>query len=377
VVNGVAAVQGGRETRIDLIRGLSLLLIFVGHADFTFSAFVQQSRGFSDASESFVMMAGMSAGLAYFSLRGAGTGWRETAARTWRRAGKLYLIHIALVALLVAVVQSAAMEALPAYGRIVEVLEVSTFWSDPVHHLRRALMLTYMPADLDILPLYIVLLMAVPLIFALYRRSPVLLLALSAALWLLAGVSRLNLPNDAIASGRWYFDPLSWQLIFIIGIVLGIRVKRRQEAFPYHPVAFAAAAVFCLLAIPVNLLVRYVFSGIAESTLYHLLTTKVYAGILRLLNAFALVYVVWNLRFVKRLDRLRPLQPLYAAGRHSLPVFVIGIVLSMTLLALMESGQQVPLPLQLLLLVAGCVVQLAFAVWLDARARGRRTAVAT
>jgi hypothetical protein len=48
-------MNGERENRIDLLRGLSLLLIFIGHAEFTFSPTFQQSRGFCDASEIFVL----------------------------------------------------------------------------------------------------------------------------------------------------------------------------------------------------------------------------------------------------------------------------------------------------------------------------------
>ncbi|WP_376742649.1 OpgC domain-containing protein [Ensifer canadensis] len=48
-----------RESRIDLLRGVALLLIFVSHSEFTFSGLVQHSRGFADASDMFVLLAGV------------------------------------------------------------------------------------------------------------------------------------------------------------------------------------------------------------------------------------------------------------------------------------------------------------------------------
>ena len=94
-------MRGVRENRIDLIRGLSLLMIFVGHANFVFSEVFAQARGFADASELFVLMAGMSAGLAYYAF-GERFSVLGAARRTSRRALKLYGVHLALLALLVA-----------------------------------------------------------------------------------------------------------------------------------------------------------------------------------------------------------------------------------------------------------------------------------
>lgn len=91
-------MNGERENRIDLLRGLSLLLIFIGHAEFTFSPTFQQSRGFSDASEVFVLLAGMSCALAYYRPYAS-----LQLERPWKRALRLYFVHLILFAVMVTI----------------------------------------------------------------------------------------------------------------------------------------------------------------------------------------------------------------------------------------------------------------------------------
>ena len=359
---------GTRETRIDLIRGLSLLMIFVGHATFVFSEAFQQSRGFSDASELFVMMAGMSAALAYFPLARPFS-FRATAAKTLRRAGKLYGIHVALVLVLLLASCAPVLKNNPA---IMATFGLTDFWRDSTHLLGEVLLLQFMPGDLDILPLYVLLLAIIPVVFWLYERSAWLLGAMAAGLWLVAGAGHLNLVNLALPTGSWYFDPLSWQLIFTLGILAGIQVKRGQNPFPYHRGLFALALTLVLVAIPLNLLIHFHFTGISGSAAYHALTSKTNNGLLRLLNALAIVYVVWNVEAIRRIDPRGMLRPIYAAGRNSLPTFVSGLVLSLMIAALMASGIAVPIALQLLMLVVGCAAQLAIALYADERTRRLR-----
>src|SRR5690606_34128037 len=56
----------GRDTAIDVIRALALLTIFVNHVPGNPLEFLTHKNfGFSDAAEAFVLISGVSAGLAY------------------------------------------------------------------------------------------------------------------------------------------------------------------------------------------------------------------------------------------------------------------------------------------------------------------------
>ena len=363
-------MRGVRENRIDLIRGLSLLMIFVGHANFVFSEVFAHSRGFADASELFVLMAGMSSGLAYYAF-GERFSLGTASRRTFARVLKLYGVHLVLVALVVGATVSGAVGDDPD---MMALLSMTGFWQAPLRHLGEALALLYLPSFLDILPLYAILFLLLPGLFWLHRRSVPLLLALSTGVWLATGLGRIDLPNAAAEDGVWFFDPFSWQLVFTAGIVLGIRVKRGADPFPYRPAVFRAAAAFCLVAIPANLALHF---GLDDPRLIHLfnvLSSKAHGGPLRLLNAFCLVYVVWNLSFVKRLDPKGWLEPMYAAGRNSLSTFVTGLLCSTAIALLMVARPDLPVAAQLCLLGSGCLAQLAVAMLQDERARERRRA---
>jgi len=82
----------------------------------------------------------------------------------------------------------------------------------PVAGLAHALTLRAVPTYLDILPLYIVLLAAFPLVYAGMRKKTWLTLSVSAAIWLAANLDgNLNLPNW-IGGRNWFFDPFAWRV---------------------------------------------------------------------------------------------------------------------------------------------------------------------
>ena len=61
-----AAVASKRDPRIDVVRGMALLMIFVDHIPGNALGWATlRNFGFSDAAEIFVFLAGMSAMLAY------------------------------------------------------------------------------------------------------------------------------------------------------------------------------------------------------------------------------------------------------------------------------------------------------------------------
>ncbi len=366
------AAGPGRETRIDLIRGLSLLLIFAAHCNFGFSLAIQQSRGFADASELFVMMAGMSAALAYGPR---GEGGSVPTGRILKRAFRLYAVHVLLVlALAVVVLLPSPLHSASFWitdPGTLAVWQVEPIRQEPGAFLIDALTLTALPADLDILPLYVALLAVLPLMLLLAGRSVKALLFLSAGVWLLAGATHADFANHAQPSGQWYFDPLSWQFVFVLGLSFGMAIKAGRDPFPYRPWLFRFASAFALLSIPANLVLHFtdwgqLLDGQAHA-LYALFLSKSFCGVLRLLDALAVVYLLWNIELVRRACHLPWLQPVLAAGRHSLPVFATGLVLSTAIQGLIASRIEVPLGLQIVLLLLGCGVQLGIAKAFDRR----------
>jgi hypothetical protein len=213
---GAVAGKPGRDARIDVIRGLCLLIIFINHMPGNLLAgYTPHNFGFSDAADIFVLLAGVSATLAYGGLieqRGLPIAALKLGARLWT----LYIAHIAVFIIVCGVIAVAVTRTQnPLY---IELINVQPFFRDTPEALVGALTLTYQPSYLDILPLYIVLLGLFPAVYYAVRFSPLLALVVSLAIWQAALALDLNLPNSG---GTWFFNPFAWQVIFVIGVILG------------------------------------------------------------------------------------------------------------------------------------------------------------
>ena len=76
-------------------------------------------------------------------------------------------------------------------------------------------MLKFKPVNMDVLPLYIVLLLLFPPMLRLLLWQPAFALAGSALVYVLAWNFDWNLP--AYPNGVWFFNPFAWQLLFVFG----------------------------------------------------------------------------------------------------------------------------------------------------------------
>ncbi len=194
----------GRDLRVDLLRGLALWMIFVNHApNNALRPWTLHRFAFVDAAEVFVLLAGYAAGLVYGRALDR-QGWGRTAGASLRRAGVVYVAHVLMVVVLAATVGWLGM------ADHVQQMGLSPFAERPFEALREVLLLRLQPTNADILPIYVVLLAALPAALPLLRR-PALLLGLSFALWAAAWGLRLNLPTWP--GGGWNLDPLAWQAL--------------------------------------------------------------------------------------------------------------------------------------------------------------------
>ncbi|MGL5448108.1 MAG: OpgC family protein [Rhabdaerophilum sp.] len=212
----------GRDARIDVFRGIALVMIFINHMPATpWSALTLRSWGFSDSAEVFVLLAGVAAALAYgrFFLKGeAWLGVMAVASRVWT----LYRTHL-LLFLIVGTLCLIGAERFNETSHL-EALGFDTFLQNPGAFLGHVVTLGFLPGYLDILPLYIVLLAMLPVLFLLDRAHWAAPLAAALLLWGAVQVWGFNLPNSRTAR-EWTFNPFAWQLIFVIGFTIGRRVQ--------------------------------------------------------------------------------------------------------------------------------------------------------
>jgi hypothetical protein len=207
-----------RDFRADFFRGLALWFILIDHIPGNWLGNATlRNLALCDATEAFVLLAGYAGGIAYGSVLDR-EGWLFAAAQVLRRVSTLYVAHILLFVMFTAQVGYSATR-LDASIYIDE-LHLDAFGQEPYRALLEALLLRFQPAFLNILPLYIVLLLQFALVLPLLRR-PRLLLTLSLGLY---GVTRgLGLGLPTWTGGGWFFNPLAWQLLFMVGALLGYR----------------------------------------------------------------------------------------------------------------------------------------------------------
>jgi hypothetical protein len=322
-------VRPGRDLRVDFARGLALWFIFIDHTPGNLlGTLTLRNVALMDATEVFVLLAGYASGLAYGRLLER-EGWAAAAARVAGRVGTLYVAHIFLFVVFTAQVgYSAALLDQAAY---LDELALDPFGQEPYRAMLEALLLRYQPHFLDILPLYIAVLALFALALPLVAR-PLLLLGLSLGLYLVA--RGLDLAPPGWGERAWFFNPLAWQLLFAIGVVLA----RADPAWLARRIPWNrwAAALAVLALAGVAVLLNLVWHGPARGWEPPAALAAWLAGVdktglhpARLASVLLLAWLVAHLlpaqaRFLSG----RLAAPFVLMGQQSLPVFCAGIFLS-------------------------------------------------
>lgn len=355
--------RAARDARIDIVRGLALLVIFINHMPGNVVAgFMPHNFGFSDAADVFVLLAGISATLAYgvaIEKHGFVAGIGRLARRLW----KIYVAHIAVFVIVCGLVAVAVTQTQNAL--YIEAINIQPLLSDTRNALFDALTLRYQPNYLDILPLYIALLGCFPLLYWAVRISPLLTLAASVALWQGAVLAGLNLPNTG--SSGWFFNPFAWQLLFAIGIVIG-RCAQLGIAAPRLRWLDAAAILFLLFAVLVKTSSGNPF-GIAMLNDWidtiQLGTDKTNLAWIRVVHVVSLGWLA--IRFLPAGAAMLSLpgaRLLAGMGRHSLDIFAVGVVLSVAGQIILTETSFAP-GVQLLVCLGGVTILTALGIFLS------------
>ncbi|HIJ38777.1 MAG TPA: OpgC domain-containing protein, partial [Rhodospirillaceae bacterium] len=328
-----AAVQqnvakGARDIRVDFFRGMALIFIFLDHIpDNNMNWITIRNFGFSDATEIFVFISGYSAAKAY-SRYLERDGILFATARILKRCWQLYVTQLLLfLAFTAQVAYTAAHFSNPMFS---EEMNIVNFLNEPHVTILQALLLRFRPANMDILPLYIVLLGGFPLILWGLARLRWMVLLLSAVLYLAAGALHWNL--STWPDGVWLFNPFTWQFLFVLGAACGLSrgefpwLVRLQSFIAPLAVLYLSASCFIAMGWRFPLLQRWV-PDLLEALIYPIDKTNL--DVLRLLHFFALAFLVrWLIPANSRLLTWRPLHPVEICGQHSLEIFSISIFLS-------------------------------------------------
>src|SRR5262245_12958361 len=242
-------VTTGRDLRLDLFRGLALWLIFLDHIPSNLVAWVTiRNYGFSDATEIFVFVSGYTAAFVY-GREMRERGFVVSGAHILKRAWQLYVAHVVLFAIYLAEISYVATSfEKPLYAEEMNILD---FLKQPDVTIIQALLLKFKPSNMDVLPLYIILLLLFPPILWLLLFRPTLALGASVLLYVLTWEFGWNMPS--YPSGHWYFNPFAWQLLFVFGAWCALGGAQRLSGVLQSRVTLAIAIVYLLFAFVITL----------------------------------------------------------------------------------------------------------------------------
>jgi hypothetical protein len=319
---------GERELRLDLFRGLALWLIFIDHLPPSLLTwFTIRNYGFSDATEIFIFISGYTAAFVYGRAM-LERGILVATARILRRAWQIYVAHVFLFTIFLAEISYVATHfENPLYS---EEMGIMDFLKQPDVTIVQALLLRFRPVNMDVLPLYIVLMLALPLILALMRWRPDVTLALSALLY--AVTWEFDLYLSAYPNGYWAFNPMAWQLLFVFGAWCALGGAQRMSRILSSRITVWACVIYLVAAFYVTLTwyvpqMSHWLPRRLEQWMYPIDKTDL--DVLRFAHFLALAAL--TVRFLpKEWPGLKSpwLKPLILCGQHSLEIFCLGVFLA-------------------------------------------------
>lgn len=208
----------GRDLRLDVCRGIALWCIFLDHIpNNVFSWLTLRHYGFSDAAEVFMFVSGVTCALSYGAVRRR-EGWWAVFAHTLLRGWEIYAAFLILTITLVVVVHASGSDRFAGEANVKILLQ------QPGAALTHAAILMYRPMNTDVLPTFVLFhLSFAPALWGILKFPNASLLT-SASIYTLVQLYGWNLPEWPV--NQWYFNPLAWQFLVVLGAWWAIRGYR-------------------------------------------------------------------------------------------------------------------------------------------------------
>ena len=205
-----------RDPRLDFFRGLGICIILIAHIPWSsWTDWLPSRFGFSDGADTFVFCSGMASALAFGRVF-VERGWRLGSARIAHRVWQIYWAHIGSF-IVVCSLMIVADHVAGGDHYVREELYLGDFLAAPQTYLPALVALFYVPNYFDILPMYMLILVMVPVVMALARIDPRLVFVCSIVVWIGGTTGWLELRADPVTGRTWFFNPFAWQLLFFTG----------------------------------------------------------------------------------------------------------------------------------------------------------------
>jgi hypothetical protein len=320
--------EKGRDLRLDLFRGVANWAIYLDHIpDNVVNWITTRNYGFSDAADLFVFISGYTASFVYARMM-LDRGFIVGATRLTKRVWQLYIAHIILFVIYIASISYLALRF--GDSELVNEFNVVGLVDNATETLRQGLFLKFKPVNLDVLPLYIVLMGLFPPVLWIMLRQPNWTMAASIALWLVSRQTGWNLP--AYPGGTWYFNPFCWQVLFVFGSWCALGGARKSMAIINHPATLWFCIAYLVLGLVMTMAGRFPdFGHMFPHWLYSTFNPNDKTNLAPYRFLHFVVIVIMVIRFVPK-DwpglEWKVFDPLIVCGQQSLAVFCVGVFLS-------------------------------------------------
>jgi hypothetical protein len=354
--------EKGRDLRLDLFRGVANWAIFLDHIpDNVVNWITTRNYGFSDAADLFVFISGYTASFVYARMM-LDRGFIVGATRLTKRVWQLYVAHIILFVIYIVSIGYVAQRY--SDPEIINEFNVAGLVDSAVETLRQGLLLKFKPVNLDVLPLYIVLMGLFPPVLWMMLRRPGLTMLASIALWLAARQFGWNLA--AYPAGTWYFNPYCWQVLFVFGSWCALGGARKSMSIINAPFTLYFCIGYLILGLVMtmagkfpdfgNMLPHWLYStfnpndktNLAPYRFLHLAIVIVLGARFIPIDAAGLQAAIWK--------------PLIKCGQQSLEVFAVGIYLAFIGYFILKTTSD-GIVAQLLVGIAGIAIMTAVAYY--------------
>ena len=320
--------EKGRDLRLDFFRGIANWWIFLDHIPNNIINWATpRNYGFSDAADLFVFISGYTASFVYAKMM-LDRGFIVGATRLWKRVWQLYVAHVLLFVIYIAAIGWVALRY--ADPDIINEFNIAVVVDNPIQTLTRGLILQFKPVNLDVLPLYIILMGFFPPVLWLMLRKPDAVMFASLALYFTARQFGWNF--SAYPTGSWYFNPYTWQLLFVFGAWFALGGAVESSKVIKSKWLLVIGSLYLFFALIMTMAGRFeAFGELFPKWLYDAFNPndKTFLAPYRVIHFVVIAFLIT--RFIPK--NWAPLdtkwaEPVIKCGQQSLQVFCVGIFLS-------------------------------------------------
>ena len=332
---GTKSIASERDLRFDFFRGLALLFICINHIEGgvrlkTLAVVTIHTAGLYDHGMTFVFISGMMYGYINEKIylnHGLPMMW----ARSVIRAVQVYFFQI----LLLTVVLGIAGVYLHHSNdwELMNYVHLEPYLKGDFIYFSRFLLFDHFPLFFDILPLYILLLMVMPLCLYGINKRPYLTTFIAFVIYVISAFIAYFGPGRYLPLYNGAFILTIWQMLFLIGMILGVKKRSGTLRISYEKrYLYPAIAWVAFTFVNEKLLfeINDFVVKINPLFLHHIpYTARRYLPPHRLLSFFILIYVVsYFVRGDSKLFKNAIGRAIISCGQQSLEVFTFGVFLA-------------------------------------------------